>query len=206
MNPRKASNASLAGAPFARETERLATIPNLLTVLRLLLILPFAWLGATGRDVAALVVCFIAGLTDALDGKLARKLGQASKWGRLADPIADKVLTSVAFIVLSLFREGLTAIPLWVMLAVVARDVMILIGCGIVYAAARTSAFQPTVSGKANTAIEILVVVCFLAATVLPFLAAVLPVLYVLLLISLLISGGDYVLQGARMIGSSKPR
>src|SRR5882724_9724933 len=85
------------------------TIPNALTAFRLALIVPFVWLALHGRDTAALTVFVIAGITDALDGILARWLHQTSAIGRLADPLADKLLTSVAFLTLSVFRVGLSA-------------------------------------------------------------------------------------------------
>lgn len=189
-----------ANERFGHETTRIATLPNLLTMARLLLTIPFAWLAGRGDDGAALGVFFLAGLTDTLDGQLARRLGQASKWGRLADPLADKLLTAVAFGVLSLSRGDLPSLPVWLAIAVIGRDVLILVGAGLVYVTVRSSGFQPTVFGKLNTFLEIGVVICFLAATVFGVLQPFLNPLYFLLLVSILVSGGDYVRQGVRML------
>jgi cardiolipin synthase (CMP-forming) len=182
------------------ETTRIATLPNALTIIRLLLVIPFAWLAIRGHDGAALAIFCLAGLTDAMDGHLARRLGQVSRWGRLADPVADKLLTSVAFAMLSFFRGELPSIPAWLAIAVIARDLFILAGAGLIYASVRSSAFKPTMSGKLNTLLEIGVVICFLAATGSINLQPFLNLLYILLLISILVSGADYLIQGVRML------
>jgi cardiolipin synthase (CMP-forming) len=189
-----------ANQQFQHETRRIATLPNLLTLLRLILVMPFAYLAAQGQDHTALAVFLAAGLTDALDGHLARRLGQKSKLGRLVDPLADKLLTSVAFAVLAFFRTGLTTLPAWLAIAVIGRDVLILAGAGFVYAKVRSTAFAPTVFGKLNTLLEITVVVAFLAVSGVSGFRPVLQALYYLLLLSILVSGGDYVRQGARML------
>ncbi len=176
------------------------TIPNLLTTVRIALIVPFAWLCVRGHDMSALAVFLIAGVTDTLDGTLARKLNQRSAFGRLADPLADKLLTAVAFLVLSLFRAGRTAIPLWVTTCVIGRDVLILTGSFLVYARTRNTAFKPHVFGKANTFIEIGLIVVVLVSSRLTFLARFMTALYLLLLASLIISTADYLVQGLRML------
>jgi cardiolipin synthase len=176
------------------------TIPNLLTVARLVAILPFAYLATQGKDRTALIVFLVAGLTDTLDGTIARRFGQTSKIGRLLDPLADKLFTGVAFVVLSAFRAGLSSVPLWVMAAVLLRDVLILVGSLMVYRTSRNSDFHPSIYGKLNTFIEIGIVVLFLAQSDFTFLTALLPVTYFLLLISLLVSAGDYLRVGMRMM------
>jgi cardiolipin synthase len=100
-------------------THRVLTIPNALSVLRLLGVPLFLALIFTERDGWALVVLMVAGFTDYLDGKLARRWGQESRLGEILDPAADRL-----YIVATLV--GLTArdiIPLWLALAVVAREV-----------------------------------------------------------------------------------
>jgi|SRR5579875_1082136 len=180
------------------------TIPNLLTIARLVLIPPFAWLCARGDDMTALTVLLFAGFTDTLDGTLARRFNQRSKLGRLLDPIADKLLTSVSYLVLSLFRAGLH-IPVWVAVAVISRDVLILTGSFAVYARTGSTAFKPDVFGKANTFIEIGVIVVFLVSSRLALLGPLLIWIYFLLLVSLLVSTIDYLLQGLRMMRQAGP-
>jgi cardiolipin synthase (CMP-forming) len=191
-----------SGSP---ERDAWLTVPNALTLLRLLAIVPFSIWSMEGRDRAALVLFVAAGFTDTLDGTIARRLGQTSKIGRLLDPLADKLFTGVAYVVLSAFRSGLSSIPLWVMCAVLLRDVLILSGSLIVYRAKRNSGFKPSIYGKLNTFIEIGVVVCFLAAPDVWFVPALLPSFYVLLLVSLLVSTADYLRAGLRMMRASAP-
>ena len=106
------------------------TVPNLLSVLRLLGVPLFLWLLLGPRwDVAAIVLLTVAGISDYLDGKLARLLGQTSRLGALLDPLADRlyiVSTLVAFVV-----RGI--IPLWVAVLILGRD-LLLTGClGLLY-------------------------------------------------------------------------
>jgi cardiolipin synthase (CMP-forming) len=176
------------------------TVPNVLTALRLLAIVPFALLAMRGRYRAALILFVGAGLTDTLDGTIARRLGQTSKVGRLLDPLADKLFTVVSFVVLSISRPASSSIPIWVMCAVLLRDVLILVGSFIVYRASRNSGFKPSVYGKVNTLLELSVVVCFLSVPDLPFVAKLFPGLYIVLLVSLLVSTADYLRTGLLMM------
>lgn len=194
MSPREAN--SQAGL----ETHTWRTIPNLVTALRILLIIPFSYYAARGQDLHALAIFFLAGCSDALDGALARWLNQTSKWGRLADPVADKFLAGIAYVVLSVFRGGRPAIPTWVMGVVVSRDVLILLGCWIVYRMAHDTGFKPTLLGKLNTLIELGVIGWFLTATLFPSVAGALPALYVLMAVSIVVSFAGYARQGVRMI------
>lgn len=190
--------------PGVHESNNWLTIPNALTVTRLGAIVPFAFLAIRGQDRAALILFVLAGLTDTLDGTIARHFGQASKIGRFLDPIADKLFTGVAFVVLSVFRPGLGSMPVWVMAAVLLRDVVILSGSLIVYRLSRNTGFQPSVYGKLNTLLEIGTVVCFLAQRDFPFLSAIFPATYVVLLLSILVSAADYFRSGMQMI--AEPR
>jgi CDP-diacylglycerol--glycerol-3-phosphate 3-phosphatidyltransferase len=160
-----------------------------------------------GRDLAALIVFLVAGLTDTLDGTIARRFQQASKLGRLTDPLADKLLTGVAYLALSFLREGFRAIPVWLTIAVIVRDVVILAGSlWIVSRRRQTGAFQPSWLGKLNTFIEITVVTVFLAASFLEPLAQILPILYILAIVSIVCSGIDYSRAGIRIMQAPDAR
>ncbi|HWB85765.1 MAG TPA: CDP-alcohol phosphatidyltransferase family protein [Bryobacteraceae bacterium] len=185
------------------ETADWRTLPNLLTALRILLIAPFVYAAVQGMDIIALGVWIAAGLTDLLDGYFARSLKQSSKLGRFADPVADKLLTGSAFVALSLFRDGRSAIPLWLMWAVILRDILILAGCLVVYGLSRSNRFRPKLLGKLNTFIEILVVTWFLSASAFPMWSPALATLYAVALISIVASAGDYSWQGIRMVRES---
>ena len=123
-------------------------IPNLLTAARLLAAPYILYLLWTGGYRTALVWFAIASATDVLDGFLARRLRVVSKIGALLDPVADKVLLSGSFLILGL--RGI--IPIWLMVLVLGRDLMIL-GFAIVALARKIRReFPPSVWGKASTA------------------------------------------------------
>jgi len=108
---------------------RIWTIPNVLTMLRLALVPVFLAFIVTGDYVAALIVLVVASLTDALDGYLARRLGQVTRLGQLLDPAADRLYIFAALV-------GLAAnelVPWWIVLVIVARDVFLLV-LGVVLA------------------------------------------------------------------------
>lgn len=108
---------------------RIWTIPNLLSMLRLLLVPVFLVLIVLGDYVAALAVLVVASLTDLLDGFLARRLGQITRLGQLLDPAADRLYIFAALI-------GLAArdlVPWWIVVVIVARDVLLVV-LGVVLA------------------------------------------------------------------------
>ena len=175
------------------------TIPNLLTGLRILSLVPFVQAIRAGNDVLAMIIFCLAGASDFFDGYIARRFDQRSVLGRLMDPLADKLLTGTAFILLSMFKPEPPSLPVWLMVAVVARDLLILLGSLIVYVTARCTSFQPSIFGKANTAIEIAVIICFFLSLQLPWVTDLLTPSYGVLLVSIVVSGGHYLIQGIRM-------
>jgi cardiolipin synthase len=127
------------------------TAPNLLTLLRIC-IAPFLVLAILhGQYPLAFALFVAAGLTDALDGALARILKQRSVLGQYLDPVADKILLSTLFLVLMYKR----LIPASVTVLVFSRDVGILLVSAILFAAAGRREFKPSVFGKANTLVQI---------------------------------------------------
>jgi cardiolipin synthase len=130
---------------------QLRSFPNLLTLLRLSFI-PFVVSSILdGRYEIALILFVLAGISDALDGLLARSLGQRTKLGEYLDPIADKLLLSTLFFVLAAAH----AIPWRVTVIVFGRDIIILVVCTLVYATTPLRDFRPSLLGKANTVAQI---------------------------------------------------
>jgi cardiolipin synthase (CMP-forming) len=128
--------------------------PNLLTLLRICLA-PFLVAAILeNRFEVGFILFLAAGLTDALDGVLARLLKQRTVLGQYLDPVADKILLSTLFLVL--MHEGL--MPVRVTVLVFGRDVCILLVSAILYAAAGRREFQPSIFGKANTLAQVLAV------------------------------------------------
>jgi cardiolipin synthase (CMP-forming) len=131
---------------------QLRSFPNLLTLLRLSFI-PFIVSSILeGHYEVALSLFVLAGISDALDGVLARLLGQRTKLGEYLDPIADKLLISTLFLVLSATHR----IPWRITVVVFSRDIIILVVCTLVYATTPLRDFSPSILGKANTVAQII--------------------------------------------------
>lgn len=126
---------------------QLLSAPNQLTLLRMMF-LPFIVINMlNGHYRWALVLFVIAGLSDGLDGLLARTLKQQTVLGQYLDPIADKLLLSTMFLVLSILHK----IPWKFTVLVFSRDISILCASAVLYAIAGLRDFRPSIFGKANT-------------------------------------------------------
>jgi cardiolipin synthase len=132
----------------------LRAAPNQLTFLRLCMI-PFLVIAVLdGHYRTAFALFIIAGISDALDGLLARLLGQRTVLGQYMDPVADKLLLSTLFLVL--MHEGL--VPRGVTILVFSRDLGILVVAAVLYASVGFRDFRPSIWGKANTLVQIIAV------------------------------------------------
>lgn len=128
------------------------TVPNLLTVFRIILTPLLAWLLLKNRLNHALIIFFLAGITDGLDGFIARMLNQKSAVGAYLDPIADKLLLVTSFVLLG----KLGYIPLWLIILAVARDLMIVFGLGWLMLKGVRVRIQPAMVSKLTTAAQLL--------------------------------------------------
>ena len=143
----------------------LKQLPNSLTFLRLLLAVPIGLLILREQFELALWLGALAGLTDALDGYLARKLDAYSRLGAILDPIADK--TMVTSIFTSLAAIGI--LPWYLAITVVARDLIIVCGAGLYHLLIGRFEFAPTLLSKANLTVQIVFCVLVLAQLVFAF-------------------------------------
>ncbi len=135
-------------------------IPNLLTVARLALT-PYLFLLMWRHDYHGLMWPFaLVAITDVLDGFLARRFGSTSPWGAYLDPIADKFLLSGTFLVLALTG----AIPAWLAIVVLGRDIAILAAAGILYLAKSRRTFPPSPWGKLSTFVQVLYIMFAMGA------------------------------------------
>jgi cardiolipin synthase (CMP-forming) len=140
-------------APTRADESRVLTVPNLLSVLRLAGVPLFLWLllgprppGFAAQDVWAIIVLGIGGITDWLDGKLARLLGQYSRLGALLDPAVDRLYILAALVALAV--RGI--LPWWGVAVLVGRD-LVLAGCVLVLRRRGYGPFVVTYLGKAAT-------------------------------------------------------
>ena len=136
------------------------TPANQLTLLRMLLIPAFVILLIYGHLGWALTVFVTAGVTDGLDGLIARWSGQKTQLGAWLDPMADKLLLVTTFVVLTIPGLGLTnRLPIWLTVLIISRDVVIVLTVAIVNLAIGPRTFRPSIYGKIATATYIITAV-----------------------------------------------
>lgn len=126
-------------------------IPNLLSLTRIILVPVFVIFLMQDKYYSALIIFIIAGLTDALDGTMARLLNAQTKLGSYLDPIADKLLLTTSFVTLAI----LGIIPSWLTVIVISRDFMILLGIAILTLMSITFEIKPALVGKVTTTLQI---------------------------------------------------
>lgn len=172
------------------------TTANLLTLFRIALLFPFLYFIGIGYFGFALAVFFLASVTDFADGYIARRYKQQSRVGRFLDPLADKLLTTAAFVVMAIPRQEFASIPIWLAVAVVGRDIIIVLGSLVVYQITKFEDFKPTLLGKINTLAELGLIVWFLVFHTTGRLIFMLPFLYAIVLASIIVSGAEYANHG----------
>lgn len=143
---------------------RLINIANGLTAVRVLLVPVVASLLIAGRFRLALLIFAICGLSDTLDGVLARWLRQRTVVGFYLDPIADKLLIATSFIVLAIVQ----VIPGWLTVLVISRDIFILTGSVLILMLIGSEGIQVTAISKTNTVTQIATVLYFLSVRAFP--------------------------------------
>lgn len=175
------------------------TPANQLTLLRVLLIPAFVILVVYGYLGWALVVFAAAGLTDALDGLLARWWRQKTSLGAWLDPAADKLLLVTTFIVLTIPGLGLAnRLPIWLTVLIISRDVVIVVTVAIVNLAVGPRTFRPSIYGKVATATYIITAVTAMLFNYLGYHSIFVDVgIYASLAITL-VSGVHYIRHAAR--------
>jgi len=179
---------------------RFWTVPNQITLLRLG-ILPFFLIFIAYEHYRwALLILVLAGLSDGIDGLLARKLNQKSAVGAYLDPIADKLLLSSSFVLLAMEKQ----IPWWLTIMVLSRDVLLLTVAAVIIVIAGYRPFPPSQLGKGTTLFQIILVFAAVlaAAYANPLLANLKQVLAYLVAILTTISGFHYSLITARRLSS----
>ncbi len=192
-------------------SSRIITVPNLLTVFRMVLIPVFVSLLFYQRFVLALVVFVLAGVTDGLDGLLARRFDQKSQLGTILDPIADKMMMITSFVVLSMrsvFPPPVPShlpIPFWVTIAVISRDVFILVGAASINIVTGFRGFRPSMLGKINTTVQIVAIGIIMLAASFPYgTGYYLPTVYAIVFLFAVLSGGHYVFFVSKLLNEDR--
>ena len=175
------------------------TTANQLTILRIVFVPVFIILLAYREIGWALGTFVIAGLTDVLDGVIARRFGQKTSIGAVLDPLADKLLMTSSIVILSLPQmEFHTMIPRWLMIIILFRDVFILLVSLIVVLMVGWRVFTPTPYGKASTVMQVLMVLAVLYVNWKPVAVPELNVVFYMTGLMTAFSGIHYLVRGLR--------
>lgn len=192
-------------------SSRIVTVPNLLTIFRMVLIPVFVTLIFYKRFVLALAVFVLAGITDGLDGLFARRFDQRSQLGTVLDPIADKLMLTTAFVVLSLrsvFPQPLPShlpVPFWVTVAVISRDVFIVVGAAAINIMTGFRGFRPSRLGKLNTAVQIVGISIIMFAASVPYgTGYYLPTVYTTVFALAVLSGAHYIFFASKLLNEDR--
>ena len=174
-------------------------LPNLLSLLRIFMVAPFLIAVIYDRHALALVIFVVAGFTDFLDGYLARRLQQKSVLGTFLDPLGDKLLGTVAFIALSV--QGL--LPAWLAVIVVAKDLYVALGAGILHYSGNLTVALPSFWGKFSTLLQIVTVALVLLGTFVAMAPVLLDLLFVVTALVTTIACVHYIWSGTRVFKES---
>lgn len=194
------SGVAQRAAREVRAALRPFTIPNGITLIRFALTPFFVLAVVSGNYQLALGVFLAAGITDALDGLVARVWAMRSLLGAYLDPIADKVLLVTAYVALTWPSPGHVSIPVWLTVMALSRDFLIVLLALVLYLGAGVKEFQPSLWGKATTAFHIVTVALVLVANITSVSDGWLLACFYTALTLTLISGLDYVRRASLLL------
>jgi len=186
---------------------RLRDIPNLLSVVRMACAIPVAWLLLHDYFGVALLICIAAGISDGLDGYLAKRFGWRSRLGSILDPLADKALLVTVYLVLG----AMNLLPLWLVAVVITRDVVVVSGAFGIHMLVGRYDIAPSIASKLNTALQLILVGAVISAKSFATLPGwLIDVLTYSVLAATVWSGVDYVwswgLQAVRLRSAPSSR
>jgi len=192
-------SSSLRGLLNTRLTLSFATTANQLTILRIVFVPVFIILLVYHELGWALATFVLAGLTDVLDGIIARRFGQKTSIGAVLDPIADKLLMVSSILILSLPQmEFHNTIPRWLMIVIIFRDVFILLVSLIVVLMVGWRVFTPSPYGKITTFMQVMTVLAVLFTNWQGLIVPELNVLFYMTGLMTAFSGIHYLVRGLR--------
>jgi cardiolipin synthase len=175
------------------------TIPNIITLARILLTPLFIIFLIQGNYRKALIIFVLAGASDLADGLMARTLKQKSRLGTYLDPMADKILMAASFVTLSIYHQ----IPSWLTVVVLSRDLSLALGVVIFKLADYHVVIKPSLAGKLTTTFQLATVLLVLVSRIWGAPPHLLPVCFWLTGGLTAISWIHYVYGGLRQVGLS---
>ena len=178
------------------------TTANQLTILRIVFIPVFIILLSYGKTGLALAVFIMAGVTDVLDGIIARRFGQKTSLGTVLDPVADKLLMVTSIVILSLPQMGfVNVLPRWLTILLISRDVLMMLVALIVVLMVGWRLFRPSIYGKASTLFQVITVFAVLYCNWREQVVPQLNVLYIVTGGLTAFSGLHYLFTGRDRVG-----
>ena len=178
------------------------TIPNLLTLLRLLAVPVFIFASLRGEFMLAFVLFVGAALTDMFDGMIARRFNQRSRLGAILDPAADKTMMVCGYFFYTVTNKlPVVALPVWLTFVVFVRDFLIICFAYLLYTRVHVKRFPPSWAGKASTVLQAGTLATVIAVNA--FLPRLLPFAEILFRVALLVtlySSWDYLRRGRRLL------
>lgn len=175
-------------------------LANRISIARIVLVPLFVAAIVYSRLTAALIIFTVCILSDALDGYIARIKGQRTSLGALLDPIADKLLLVSGFVSLSIVKSlpANLRFPPYVPLVVVSRDVLIILGCVVIYLLKGKIDIRPTALGKTTTFFQMITIVSILARFEYSM------ILWNIAVVFTILSGLDYLRIAGRMLNGTR--
>ena len=182
---------------------RLRQLPNLISSVRILLVVPIAWELGHLHMMATLWLFAAAAVSDVVDGFLAKHFGWQTELGGILDPVADKLMLATTFVVLAY----LELLPVWLTAVVIARDVIIVTGAVSYRVLLGPVAARPSLVSKLNSLCQVLLILWVLGAREFSWSPLGVVVMGALVLVTTVVSGMDYVLvYGRRAAAEARAR
>jgi cardiolipin synthase len=177
------------------------TIPNLLTIARVLLTPLLVILLLEERLSEALIVFVLAGLTDGLDGLIARLYKQKTRLGAFLDPLADKLLLTTTYVMLAV----LNLVPSWLTVIVLSRDVLIVLGVFVLFMQDLPFEIRPTLASKLTTCAQIITAIVAMGTALVSPHPLLRSTLFHLTAAVTIVSWGQYMVRGVRIMQQAGP-
>lgn len=183
------------------------TVPNALTLLRLIAVPFFLFASYRGMYVLAFVLFVSAALTDLIDGFVARAFNQRSRLGAILDPAADKVIMVAGYLFYTFFGAVPFRIPVWLTFVIFVRDFMIIVFAWLLYTRVHVERFPPSLAGKTSTLLQAVTLAFVIAvSSFLPQLRQATEILFRVALLITLYSSWDYLRRAERWLDRQRAR
>lgn len=182
-------------------------VPNLLSLLRLLLVPLFLWASVREQYTLAFTIFVTAAITDILDGAIARRFNLRSRIGAILDPAADKTLMVCGYIFYTTSSAlPLVKVPMWLTFVVFIRDILIVTFAYLLYTRVHVKRFPPSAAGKTSTVLQAVALAAVIATNAfLPVLLPLMRLVFQLVLVVTLFSAWDYLRRADGMLRDEWP-